>query len=82
MRETRLPACHCPYCETRLDAATNLAKVIMPKPGDISVCIQCAQILIFADDLTLRKPLPADKITITDEIKLYQQAVRMLDRRH
>lgn len=81
MHKTRLPACRCPYCGTQLDAATKLDRAIMPKPGDISVCIKCAQVLVFADDLMLRKPKP-DEIEITDEIKLYQQAVRFLDRRH
>lgn len=82
MRQTRLPASQCPYCETKLDAATDLETVVMPKPGDISICIKCAQLLIFTDDLTLRKPIPADEIVITDQIRLYQQAVRAIDRRH
>jgi len=80
MRENQLPECQCPYCEAKLDTATDLKTNVMPKPGDISVCINCAQVLVFADDLTLRKPQPGE-ITMTPEIELYQKAVRGLDRR-
>lgn len=51
----RMPVCHCPHCGYKLDAASvpgNKGK--RPIPGDFSVCLKCAAVLRFKDDLTLR----------------------------
>lgn len=44
---------HCPNCNKLLDAATELSKEVKPNPGDISICIYCGTILVFAVDMAL-----------------------------
>jgi serine protease inhibitor ecotin len=51
-----------------------------PDPGDVTICIQCAQLLVFTGDLTLRAAKPGE-IEMTPEIWRAQQLVRRLDRR-
>lgn len=46
----------CPSCEAVLDGAANMAanERERPSPGDFSVCMYCATILIFDDNLELQ----------------------------
>lgn len=43
----------CPHCGIELSGAAGPAA---PKEGDVTMCINCAGICIFNDDLTLRFP--------------------------
>ncbi len=83
MKTTRLPESLCPYCGQRFDAATaadpNKSDAV-PEPGDITVCIGCASILVFNKNLTVSVP-GRREINVTEEIRIAQRAVRMLDRR-
>lgn len=50
----------CPYCGYHGDSATNPdGGDSEPAPGDWAMCIACAGMLVFLDDLSMRK--------ITDE---------------
>jgi hypothetical protein len=83
LRDTPTPQCNCPWCGHRLDvamAANPKEPDAAPAPGDASVCICCAQILVFADDLTLRASMPGE-IELTPELRRAQEVVRRLDRR-
>ena len=53
---TRVAACSCPYCGSKLDAASGLDEAAKPKPGCLSVCIECAEICVFNEQLALEKP--------------------------
>jgi len=81
--ETTVPASACPYCDYKMDCATG--ENPDPKPGDISVCINCASPLRFNDDLTLRKLEPGEFAALDFELKTrlhrYMATVRTLDRR-
>lgn len=46
----------CSICGYDLDGASQVNGDNMPKPGDVSICISCANIAIFDDDLKLRQP--------------------------
>lgn len=47
----------CPYCKAFLNAASNtLNESKSPEAGDLSVCLSCAEILIFDKDLKLAEP--------------------------
>jgi hypothetical protein len=55
--DSRVPATHCPECGYRMDGATAADQEnAMPAPGDVSVCLNCGQLLTFEDAMTLRKP--------------------------
>ena len=47
------PGNTCPYCGKFTDSASG---PVLPKEGDVSVCIQCYNINIFNADLSIRKP--------------------------
>lgn len=58
---SRVPPCLCPWCGYMSDAVTSVEKNgIQPKPGDISMCINCGGLLIFRPDMTMRKIEEAD----------------------
>lgn len=88
-RTTRLPTGNrCPYCEARLDAASHTTEKIAPKPGDLTVCMYCASVLVFDPLLVPSKPMPgeieatfAKDKPFADEVRRIQRAVRALDRR-
>jgi hypothetical protein len=83
---TDLPVSHCPWCGYAMDAATNPNDgATQPKPGDLSVCISCASVLVFNDDLTLRACSPAELAETSPDvmgrIERIQWAIRTTDRR-
>lgn len=52
---------YCPFCKKKLDAATDFdADCLTPKPGDLSVCIYCGNILKFCEDLSLQVAFKED----------------------
>jgi hypothetical protein len=51
--ETETPESFCCECETRFDRASGPAT---PSPGDLTLCIRCGSLNVFADDLTARRP--------------------------
>lgn len=56
---TRTPVNRCLACGMKIDAATptpDFPDSATPGPGDIALCLDCAHIMIYADDLTLREP--------------------------
>lgn len=83
LRDSQIPKCQCPWCGHILDRAmsANPKKPnATPRPGDVTICISCAQILVFANDLTVRASAPGE-IELTPAMRRAQQAVRELDRR-
>lgn len=51
----------CPVCGATLNAASGIEHEETPRPGDATVCVHCAAILLFDDDLRLRKPTKAER---------------------
>lgn len=47
----------CPYCAKMLGAATGIGNHGSPRPGSISVCIDCRKWSVFTQGMTLRKIL-------------------------
>lgn len=41
----------CPYCDEKLNAATNVEEKHKPGPGDITLCLYCCNILYFDDEM-------------------------------
>lgn len=44
----------CPKCNEVMDALTNFEDDSTPREGDVSICINCLQILQFDSDLKLK----------------------------
>lgn len=49
-----MPKTRCLECGHDFDRASDVIAKNKPTPGDVSLCIECANIAMFDDDLTLR----------------------------
>lgn len=78
----KLPVQHCPICNYKIDAATCAENGLRLRPsvGDISICIDCGELLIFLDDFSLRKAEPCDLWELDEHqqflMRNLQQAIR------
>jgi hypothetical protein len=66
MRDTKIPESTCPWCGEKLDGAASLEDQT-PKPGDITICVECLNVSKFDQDLHLLKIEEAEKETWTPE---------------
>lgn len=82
----------CPYCETELSMLNQVlgtgGGIVQPRPGDLTICIICAQILIMSPTLTLQKPAPgvlearfAEDPRLEAILRAAEKFVRAMDRR-
>ena len=83
VKTTKLPKVNCPYCEHHLDAASDMETNAVPTPGDVTICISCASVLVFDEALKPRKPTPEEYQAIKrmPNVLRHQKAIRLLDRR-
>jgi hypothetical protein len=91
LRDTRTPKTACPYCRHKLDAAMAADPKhpdAAPSSGDFSVCISCASVLVFDDELKSRAPKPGELEAallahpeMRAPLRQAQDMVRQLDRR-
>ena len=78
----RPPASPCPNCHKVLDGAANTQGTGGPQPGDATVCLYCATILLFDAETRLRLPAPDELEHMKGERDLWrtlqriQQAIR------
>tara|TARA_Y100000310_G_scaffold337204_1_gene423673 strand:+ start:1036 stop:1314 length:279 start_codon:yes stop_codon:yes gene_type:complete len=54
-----MPECLCPYCGVDMNALMDSGKTQgrEPQPGQPALCVECLEVSIIADDMTLRAPL-------------------------
>lgn len=50
----RIPRSQCPHCGHRLNAA-SAAGLPRPRPGDLSVCIGCGEVVQFGPRLSFKR---------------------------
>ena len=60
MNATATPRSPCPDCGAGLDRATETRPGAVPRPGDVSICMHCNAVNVFAEDLTVRRPTAAE----------------------
>jgi hypothetical protein len=64
----RTPKQLCPHCGYLFDAIGALnSDAKTPKPGDASICLNCAEILMFLTPTMFRKPTESELRAIRDE---------------
>jgi hypothetical protein len=56
MNDFEVPPCACPECGYVGDQVMGVSTEHKPVPGDLSLCIHCACLSAFDDDLKLRPP--------------------------
>lgn len=64
MKTTEMEARPCPQCGAPNNRATSMGSDDAPSPGDVSLCVGCGTILVFADDLSSRKPTTDEEVEI------------------
>lgn len=77
----KLPDALCPFCGYRANAAAQVNcpdKKMLPRPGDLTLCLCCAEVSIFRDDLRPRKIMPEEMAELSpanlDVINQYKAA--------
>jgi hypothetical protein len=66
----RLPVSHCPNCDKVLDAATAIERGARPKPGDITICLDCGHLMAFGDDLRVRPLTDAEMVEVAGDPRI------------
>jgi hypothetical protein len=57
----RVKTTHCPSCNKEYTKASSVNSENPPMPGDVTMCIQCREILVFTYDMNLKKATEAEK---------------------
>lgn len=84
----QVPRCACPTCGHMLTAAsaTCVQAPSPPKPGDLTICISCAEILTYGADLDLARAPAAELASLDDRTAAWlahvQQLIRERRRRY
>ena len=65
-----MPVSRCTACGALFDAATEVEFGTTPSPGDVTVCIRCAHVMVYADDMTLRNPTIPEMIDVAGDKRL------------
>lgn len=62
-----LPTSCCPVCRYEMECATSLEKIRrVPIAGDLSICLNCGEILQF-NDILVAKPIPKELLSSLDD---------------
>jgi hypothetical protein len=65
---TRMGKDNCPFCNSILDAATNIdVEQPVPLPGDVTLCGKCGELLQFGKDMALELPTEQALSELTPE---------------
>lgn len=51
----------CPSCSIAMDAVSSFEGTGCPDPGDITICIRCAAVGVFTEDMGVRLPSADEK---------------------
>lgn len=63
-------AIECLRCGYHLDATSHLSKPISPKPGDLTVCANCHEVMVFTRSMNLRLPTEREVFEMADDDEL------------
>ena len=86
-----VPESYCPRCFHKFDRASGLALHTTgegPRPGDLTLCIACGQLLTFTPELDVRLPSPdeferlASDPTMTHMVESFRMAMAIVNRRN
>ena len=78
---TRLPEQVCPWCGTSLSAASDIGgDKVVPKSGDLSLCIECASPLRFGEGMLFEPMTEAEvrRLMTADEYAKFQWLQRQV----
>ena len=64
---TRTPVNACLDCGRKISAGAptpDMPDASTPNPGDLAICLHCAHVMVYAQDLTVRAPTDAEMVEI------------------
>ena len=64
----RTAASACPWCGTVHDAVTGMGSTPKPKPGDLSICIECGEWAVYETAEMRRKPTVEERFWIAANV--------------
>ena len=62
----KIPQFTCVECGYRPDYADSAYGSALPEPGDVSLCMKCAHVTIFTEDMSVREPTTTELREITN----------------
>jgi len=71
----KVPDQKCPTCGTKLSAATAVKHDESPKPGSLTVCIECGTVLEFGASMELRVMTPEQVAALPAAVREQLQAM-------
>lgn len=79
LRDYRMAPTNCVNCGKELDAAASVdtGEVRPPRPGDLTVCMDCRHLMVFGDDMKFRNPTEKEMIEIAGNQEMVT-AMKML----
>ena len=77
MKSYQTPANICPHCGYRSDRASGAFDDLPsgPKPGNVSLCLNCGKAAIFTDNLSLRKPTAPEKAELSQDPRILEAQI-------
>lgn len=54
----------CPDCRATLDGATGVSGIRAPAPANVTVCVYCAAVLVFTEELDLRRATAEELVRV------------------
>jgi hypothetical protein len=75
MHTFKVPDQKCPTCGTKLSAATAVKHDDSPKPGSLTVCIECGTVLEFSESMELRVMTPEQVAELAPEMRQQLQGL-------
>lgn len=65
MITTEIPAQNCSRCGYLVEATTGVNNQERPNPGDISICMGCGHLTLFAENNARREPTSDEALTMS-----------------
>lgn len=65
----RVPPQACPNCGARLSGAATSGEDRSPQAGDLTVCIKCVTVLVFDEDMHVRRAAEEEMEALCEEEK-------------
>lgn len=73
---TDTPETSCPSCKTVLNAATGIDTRRQPRPGDVTICIECGLLMAFTPELALRAMTSEEEEALPERNRLMLRHAR------
>jgi hypothetical protein len=70
MRDNPIRAYRCLHCHKKHDMALDIDGQAQPKPGNITICIDCGHVMVFGHDMWPRNPTREEQIEMAGDKRL------------